>query len=234
MSTRSNTAGDPPHSDDLEDVGSKGADDIPEEVHRYLNKRFLATLDSEEIPCSDEARLPQSTHVDKAGGELWERHEPGLRRIVAFEMGDELYGVDILDAAEIMEMVPIMPVPNTQDFILGLINLRGTVAPVIDLRIRFKLNIKPRTPDGRIIVMRHGNLLVGVVVDRMWELLRIEAKDFQPVPPEVAQAQIDARFLKDVCKVKGHMLVVLDMGRILSETAQGGENAKQRQRHDAI
>ena len=185
-----------------------------------LDDRLIVILNPDGILRADEQCAHRFTDYDEARAESTGKAEPALRRIISFELDDELYGADIHEVAEIMEMTPIMPLPNTRASVLGLINLRGATVPVIDLRLEFGLNVKPCTPDTRIIIMKHSNLLVGVVVDRMWELLRIAAGDLQPVPPGVAS--IHPRFFRGVCSVTKHMLVLLDMGRILTETAHDG------------
>jgi purine-binding chemotaxis protein CheW len=142
--------------------------------------------------------------------------ELNLRKIVAFELDNELYGVDIAMVAEIMRLVPVRPLPNVPDFILGLINLRGSIVPVIDPRTRFQLHRKPWDSESRIIVMKDNEMLVGVVVDRLWEMLRLPPEVFQP-PPGVG-AKIDAEYFKEVSQIEERMLIILDMKKILSDT----------------
>lgn len=141
-----------------------------------------------------------------------------LRKIVAFELDNELYGANIDEVGEIMSIIPITPVPNVPDFVLGLINLRGSIIPVIDLRVRFNLNRRELNFDSRIIIFNVKNLVVGIVVDRMWELLRLSAEAFQPPPSDVAK--IDAGYFKEVVQVKDRMLIILDIGKFLIETAR--------------
>lgn len=140
-----------------------------------------------------------------------------LRRIVAFELDDELYGADIGETAEIIRMVSIMPLPNVPAFILGLVNLRSAIVPVIDLRIRFGLAHKELDHDSRIIILNAGNLVVGIVVDRLWELLRLDPGVFQPPPSTLAK--IDHEYFKHIASVKGRMLIVLDIEKLLTDTA---------------
>jgi len=141
-----------------------------------------------------------------------------LRRIVAFEMDDELYGADIGEVAEILDMVPIVPLPNVPAFILGLVNLRGAIVPVIDLRIRFGLARKEPDGSSRIIILKAERLVVGIIVDRLQELLRLDPGIFQPPPNAVAK--IDPEYFKEVASVQGRMLIVLDIKRLLTETAR--------------
>lgn len=183
----------------------------------YLGSRFLVILDPDRILSDDESdTLPglgvsSSQCSDLEGSSRQESLRQ--RKVVAFELDDELYGADIEEVAEIMEMTPLRPLPNVPEFVVGLINLRGTIMPVMDLGIRFGLNRKPWDNESRIIVMKSGPLMVGIVVNRLWELLRLPPEAFQPPPPNVAK--IDADYFKEVSEVKGRMLIVLDMGKIL-------------------
>lgn len=140
-----------------------------------------------------------------------------LRRVVAFEMDGELYGVDIGEVAEILEMTPIMPLPNVPSYILGLINLRGAIMPVIDLRVRFGL-AHESSVTNRIIILKADQLIVGIIVDRIRELLRLDPGTFQPPPHAVAK--IDAQYFKEVTPVQGDMLIILDSRRLVSDTAR--------------
>jgi purine-binding chemotaxis protein CheW len=184
----------------------------------YLDTRFLVILDLDRVLTTNEQEL-----VDLKLEDEWEDETEGirrfnLRRIIAFEMDDELYGAYIGEVAEIIEMVPIMPLPNVPAFILGLVNLRGAIVPVIDLRIRFGLAHKGFDINSRIIILKAEQLIVGIVVDRLWELLRIDPSAFQPPPPDVAK--IDPEYFKEVTSIQGRMLIMLDIHRLLTETAR--------------
>jgi len=141
-----------------------------------------------------------------------------LRKIIAFELDSELYGADIDEVAEVMEMVPIMHLPNVPAFILGLINLRGTIVPLIDLRVLFNLNQKAWNNDSRIIIMKGNNFLVGIVADCMQDLLRLHPEAFHPSPPDATR--IDTEYFKQVSKVDDRLLIVLDMKKFLEKTAR--------------
>lgn len=207
----------------------------------YLKDRFLVILDLKKILTIEENDLLNSFPEDdlrkkdnigkdhreknhrKDNADDWEDEfeegqEHNLRKIVAFELDDELYGVDIEDVTEIMEQVPVTPLPNVPDFILGLINLRGSIVPVIDLRILFHLNRKDLCLDSRIIIMKSNEIRVGIIADSMWELLRLPPEAFQPPPPDVAKIQ--AEYFKEVSPLNERMLVVLDIKKILKETAR--------------
>jgi len=106
---------------------------------------------------------------------------------------------------------------------VGLINLRGTIVPVVDLRARFGLNRNAWTVDSRIVIMKEKNLLVGVVVDRMWESLRLPEDAFQPAPEGVAK--MDAEYFREICTARGRMVSILDIAKILADTAAKSSGA---------
>lgn len=145
------------------------------------------------------------------------------RKVIAFNLGDELYGVDIGYVSSIMQPQPAMPLPNVPDFILGMINLRGSLLPLIDLRIKFNLDIRPLTEDSRIVVMDSEDFRVGLLVDKVWELLRLAQDVFQPAPADVAK--IDRDYFLEVCPVEEQMLIVLDIAVLLNDTAIAGRRA---------
>lgn len=140
-----------------------------------------------------------------------------IRKIVAFDFADELYGVDIDQVGAILLLLPVMPLPNVPDFILGMVNLRGSLLPLIDLRIKFGLGVNVLTENSRIVVLEKEDLKVGMIVDRVWTLLRLPQDGFQPAPPGVAK--IDAEYFKEVCSVEGRLLIILNIEKLLMETA---------------
>jgi len=172
----------------------------------------------------DEITVPETYYSELAvTEEEWEdqvesKRKLHLRRIIAFELDDELYGADIAEVAEILDMAPIMPLPNVPEFVLGVANLRGTILPVIDLRIQFCLSHKPFDDNSRIIVLTDEQFVAGIVVDHLWELLRLDQDSFQPPPPDVAK--IYPEYFKEVAPVRGRMLIVLDIKRLLIETSK--------------
>ena len=183
----------------------------------YLEDRFLVLLDLEAVFSLNggESLKEQIENVPKTPEGLI--HISDVQKIAAFELDDELYGACIEDVVEIMKMPPVMPLPNVEKFILGLINIRGDVLPVIDLKELFQLNKKIFDGETRIIVMHVEDFTVGLVVDRVWELLRLSPDDFQPPPPDVAR--IDESYFKAVAAVDDRMLIVLDVNKIIRETA---------------
>ncbi len=187
----------------------------------YLGDRLLAILDLEamlskdqEIILMDEQSLgiPEDSVQQDAS-----REKRTTRRIISFVLDSEIFGADMRAVAEIKEMTGITPVPNVPEFVLGLINLRGDIIPVIDLRIIFGLGRKQWTDDSRIVIMKEKNLLVAIVVDSMWESLRLTEDDFQPMPH--GGVNVDSQYLRDISVVNGRVVSVLNISRLLSDTS---------------
>jgi purine-binding chemotaxis protein CheW len=132
---------------------------------------------------------------------------------VTFRLGEEEYALDILAVREINRMMDITRVPRAPDFIEGVVNLRGNVIPVIDLRKRFGLPPRERDKATRIIVTEVGARVVGFVVDTVKEVLRIRSDTVEP-PGEIAG--IDAEYIKGVGKIEDRLLILLDVERVLT------------------
>ena len=128
-----------------------------------------------------------------------------LLQLVSFKVGSEEFGVDILKVQEINRMVEITRVPRTAEYVEGVINLRGKVIPIIDLRRRFGLKIKEVDTDTRIVVVDMDGNIMGMVVDSVSEVLRLQADSIEP-PPEVV-AGIDAEYIKGIAKLEDRLLI---------------------------
>jgi purine-binding chemotaxis protein CheW len=137
-----------------------------------------------------------------------------LLQLVSFNIGVEEFGVDILRVNEIIKFIDITHLPNSPEFVEGIINLRGKVIPVIDLRIR--MHFPKRKPDNstRIMVVEVGGKTVGFIVDSVSEVLRI-SKDIFEAPPEIV-AGINAEYISAVGKLENRILILLDLEKVLS------------------
>lgn len=143
-----------------------------------------------------------------------DRQDSDLIQLVTFRIDDEEFGVDILRVQEIIRMMGITKVPKAPDFVEGVINLRGNVIPILDLRKRFRL--EPREHDGqtRIIVIEIDNLVVGFIVDSVSEVLRIPENTVEP-PPSVVSG-LDSEYISGVGKLDDRLLILLDLNKLLS------------------
>ena len=142
------------------------------------------------------------------------KQDDELLQLVTFSIGEEEFGVNILKVQEINRTMEITKVPRAPDFVEGVINLRGKVIPIIDLRSRFGLASKPEDKDTRIIVIEINNVIVGFVVDAVSEVLRIPASTVEPPPPVVAGVESD--YISAVGKLKDKLLIMLDLDKILT------------------
>jgi purine-binding chemotaxis protein CheW len=138
-------------------------------------------------------------------------------QMVSFELGGEVYGVDVLMVREIIRMPTITKMPNSPDYVDGIINLRGSVVPIISLRRRFGLCESERDNNSRILVMEIGNGMTGFIVDSVSEVIRIRSSEIQPPPPLVLSGGFSQEFIAGVFNHADRLLVIMDIGRMFSE-----------------
>jgi len=136
------------------------------------------------------------------------------RQLVVFQLGAELYGVEISRVHEIIRLQEVTRVPHSPTFVEGVINLRGKVISVINLRRRFGLPEADDTRDGRIVVVDINDQVVGMVVDGVSEVLRINSATIEPPSPAVAG--IDSEYLQGIAKLPERLVILLDLDRVLT------------------
>ena len=138
-------------------------------------------------------------------------------KYLTFSLAGEEYGIGILKVREIIGMMPVTPVPQTPDFVKGVINLRGKVIPVIDLRLRFGLDATAYTERTCIIVVEihgeAGSIPMGIVVDAVSEVLNIRAADIENTPSFGVKLNTD--FILGMAKTDGGVKILLDIDRVL-------------------
>ncbi len=138
------------------------------------------------------------------------------QQLVVFDLATEAYGVDIGVVREIIRLQDITKVPRTPEFVEGVINLRGKVIPVVDLRKRFALPIADESKDNRIVVVDIGTQDIGVVVDAVNEVLRIGTELVEPPSSVITNA--DSEYLLGIVKLDDRMIILLDLQQALSDT----------------
>lgn len=144
------------------------------------------------------------------------QHETSeLLQLVSFKIGDEEFGVDILKVQEINKMMQITKVPNSPVFVDGVVNLRGRIIPVIDLRARLNMPRKEHDKNTRIIVVEIDTKTIGFIVDEVKEVLRIPVGITEPPPDMVAG--IDSSYITAVGKLEDRLLILLELERIFSK-----------------
>jgi purine-binding chemotaxis protein CheW len=134
-------------------------------------------------------------------------------QLVSFNIGTEEFGVDILKVQEINRMVEITRVPQAPHYVEGVINLRGKVIPIVDLRKRFNLELKEHDKNTRIVVVDIGGNIMGMIVDSVSEVLRLPANTIEP-PPEIVTG-VNSEYIKGVAKLDDRLLIFLDLSKVI-------------------
>jgi len=163
-----------------------------------------------------------SKTIDQAGG--------ALRKVLTFSLGAEVYGVDILRLKEIRGWSPVTRLPHTPAYLLGVLNLRGVVVPVIDLRLRFGLSATQVTPVTVIIVLSlqsaEGRRECGIVVDSVRDVLDIDTQGIRPAP--ALDGASGNEFIEGIATAEDQMLILVDAQRLAtSDSSSSSSSAAQ-------
>jgi len=136
--------------------------------------------------------------------------------VVVFKLGDEAYGVETSQIREIIRAEKITKVPNAPDFVEGVINLRGQITTIINLRKRFGMENKPIDSETRIIVFEHKGSMMGVMVDTVTEVRYLSKESIDELP-EIVTSSEESRFLKGIGKLPDGLLILVDLEKVLRE-----------------
>lgn len=154
--------------------------------------------------------------VPLKAGEARAGDQGELIQLVSFSLDHEEYGVDVLKVREIIRMPSITRVPNTPQYVEGVINLRGKVIPIINMRRRFGLTELEYDKQTRIMVMDIEGELMGFIVDSVSEVIRISSSEIQP-SPAVVTSGIDQECIAGVINQAERLLVLLDLQKMFSQ-----------------
>jgi purine-binding chemotaxis protein CheW len=140
-------------------------------------------------------------------------------QFLTFTLGDEQYAVEVGKVREVLEYTEVTRVPRTRDYMMGVINLRGSVVPVVDLRRKFGLEEAEQTVDTSIVVMEldFGDeaVVLGTVADSVQEVISMDAGQIEPSPQ--IGTKIETEFIKGIGKQDDHFVIILDIDRVFSE-----------------
>ena len=155
--------------------------------------------------------------------------DPRTCKYLTFFLASEEYGVEILKVQEIIGRMPITPVPLTSKYILGVINLRGKIHPIMDLKVKLGMDQSQITDETCIIVIKTASLMMGVLVDKVSEVVNVASGDIEDTPS--FGADVDTEYLLGVGKTGGRVRLLLDIEKIITASdiinlkkAAGGEN----------
>lgn len=162
--------------------------------------------------------------------ELLEEEDTQRDKYLTFTLGEEVYGLDIKVVMEIIGILPITTVPEVPEYVRGIINLRGKIIPVVDMRLRFRQEFRPYTDRTCVIVIEVAeNMLIGLIVDGVSEVLTIPDANVVP-QPKLQSAQ--NRYIRGVGKMEESVVLLLDWEKLFSKEDEellegmqtGGEN----------
>ncbi len=153
--------------------------------------------------------------------------EEATSKYLTFGLGDETYGVVIMKVQEIIGIMPVTKVPNTPKNVRGVINLRGKVIPVVDLRLKFHLEAKEDTNRTCIIVMQvertDGTVIMGLIVDEVCEVVDLPSSSIEPAPS--FGTQVNTEFIIGMGKLGDKVVTLLDMDRVLTQNEMSAAEA---------
>ena len=141
------------------------------------------------------------------------------KQYLTFSLGDEVYAIEVFQVREVLEVIKITRVPRMPPYMLGVINLRGSVVPVIDLRLKLDLEPIEATQDSSIIILEvlsgEENILLGIYVDSVHEVVEFEEGDLEPAPR--IGAKIQSEFITGVGKRNDDFVMILNIGTVFGE-----------------
>ena len=162
--------------------------------------------------------ISRSVEVDSRAG-----------KYLSFFLASEEYGVEILKVQEIIGRMPITPVPLTSRYIRGVINLRGKIHPIMDLKVKFGMDESRMTDETCIIVIKTSSMMMGILVDKVSEVINVASNDIEDTPS--FGADINPEYLLGVGKTGGRVRLLLDIEKVITTSdfinmkkAAGGEN----------
>ncbi len=134
---------------------------------------------------------------------------------VTFRLGEETYGINVMQVQEVLRYTEIAPVPGAPDYVLGIINLRGNVVTVIDTRARFGLSGGEITDNTRIVIIEADEQVVGILVDSVAEVVYLKASEIDSAPN--VGTEESAKFIQGVSNRDGVLLILVDLNKLLND-----------------
>ncbi|PKH00784.1 chemotaxis protein CheW [Paraglaciecola sp. MB-3u-78] len=134
---------------------------------------------------------------------------------VTYKLGDETYGINVMQVQEVLRHTEIAPVPGAPDYVLGIINLRGNVVTVIDTRSRFGLPSSDISDNSRIVIIESDEQVVGILVDSVAEVVYLRSSEIDSAPN--VGTEDSAKFIQGVSNRDGQLLILVDLNKLLND-----------------
>lgn len=167
----------------------------------------------------------QNESADLSGGHRMDcgssSERTGSVQFVSFAIGEDQYGVDIMAVREIKGWSDITHLPKQPNYVRGVLNLRGIIVPIIDLRCRFEQGVTDATPLHVVIIVQIADLQVGMLADRVLDIVSFEPSQMQPVPKVASSSRSD--FLSGLVTIENVMLALIDLPNLLTSVANVSE-----------
>ncbi|KJR43145.1 chemotaxis protein CheW [Candidatus Magnetoovum chiemensis] len=143
-----------------------------------------------------------------------------VMQLVTFTLGSEEYAIDILRVQEINRMISITMVPNAPAYLEGVINLRGKVIPVVNLRKKFDIEELENKQDAKIMIIDLNGVTKGIIVDAVSEVLRIPSSIVEPPPP--MSTNVDIEYINGIAKLDDRLIILLNIDKLFGENSEQG------------
>ncbi len=151
-------------------------------------------------------------------------------KLACFRVGGQLFAMDIMKIRQIIRPLKITPLPKAPDFVEGMINLRGMVIPVLDMRKRFEIPVENPEAEARVIIANVGRQAVGLMVDEVTEVITIPHGEVQPPPKMIAGIQ--SEFLLGVCRYAEQILLIVNLNAILTKEEKASLSRLEKKKTD--
>ncbi len=139
-----------------------------------------------------------------------------IKHILVFTLMNEQFGLDISCVREVLKPLEIHHLPQVPDFIEGVINLRGKMFAIMDLRKKFRINIIENTPKKRIILCKVNKFIIGLIVDSVMEVLSLSEEDIQPTPNAIS-IQVENNYITGIARINERVITIFNLEEILSK-----------------
>ncbi|MBC7475620.1 MAG: chemotaxis protein CheW [Candidatus Sericytochromatia bacterium] len=137
-------------------------------------------------------------------------------QVVVFKLDNDEYCVPVSQAREIQTYTIPTRIPNTPEFVEGVINLRGQIIPILDLKKRFKSGATDINIATRVIIIDMDGELIGIIVDTVSEVLKISSSRFE-IPPEAVKTSINSNYISSIGKIDGRLIIMVDLAKVLND-----------------